>query len=273
MTTKTKPLIRVTSGPRNARTDPESGLRFYTWEGVEYPSVTSIRNLAGMPHPLANWRTNQVIEKAMTQYADLGKMLASEGDPKAVAAWLRAAMNAKRDAAADLGKRVHDAAANGTALDKVGADVGPFLIQYKRWLSHTGIEVLLVERQCWNEGIGYAGTFDLIGRFKRTGKIVMIDLKTGSGTYPEHALQLEAYANGEFIGEDDVIDGDATDLLQQVELRAVLHLRADGWTMKFIPASERTWIAFRGLLAFARWQFENPVLDGLIDRVVEGPKV
>lgn len=269
--TKTKPLITVSSGPRNARTDPESGLRFYTWEGEEYPSVTSIRNLAGMPHPLANWRTNQVIERAMTKYADLGEMLRDGRDPKAVASWLRAATNEKRDLAAKLGIDVHDAASKGITLDKATPEVAPFLLQYQKWQEYTGIEVLLSERQIWNESIGYAGTFDLIGRFKRTKKTVMIDLKTGKGTYPEHAIQLEAYARGEFIGEDDVIDTAATDLLQSVELRAVLHLRADGWTMKFIPASERTWIAFRGLLVFANWAYMNPALDGLTDRVIESP--
>src|SRR5262245_38201305 len=100
--TSAQPLIVVRSGPRNARTDPETGLRYYTWQGREYPSVTSIRNLAGMPHPLATWRTNQVIERAMVEYPTLGRML-GERDPKATATWLRKAATAKRDAAADLG--------------------------------------------------------------------------------------------------------------------------------------------------------------------------
>jgi len=272
MPTKTKPLIVVKSGPRNARTDPESGLRFYMWRGEEYPSVTSIRNLAGMPHNLAQWRTTQVIEKAINEFPAFTRQINDGTDAKAIATWLRAGANKKRDEAADLGIRVHDAASKNIAIDTADADVAPFLVQYRRWMAHTGIEVLLAERQVWNESIGYAGTFDLIGRFKRTGKVVMIDLKTGSGTYPEHALQLEAYANGEFIGEDDVVDQAATSLLESVELRAVLHLRKDGWTMKFIPASDRTWIAFRGLLVFAQWQFANPVLDGLIDRTIESPR-
>jgi len=43
------PLVEI--GPRNARTD-QSGLRFYTWQGVEYPSVTTIRRMAGLSFPL-----------------------------------------------------------------------------------------------------------------------------------------------------------------------------------------------------------------------------
>jgi hypothetical protein len=259
-----KPLIKVSSGPRNARTDPESGLRFYTWEGVEYPSVTSIRNLAGMPHGLANWRTNQVINKAMTQYPDLGKMLKDpKNDPKGVAAWLRKAQTEERDKAADLGTKVHDAAAAGVSLADAGADIAPFLKQYLSWVSDSGIEILLRERQIWNLTVGYAGTFDLVGRFPNDSHW-MIDLKTGNNTYPEHALQLEAYANGEFIGNDDIVDDAATAILQQVTKRAILHLRPEGWSFKVIPPSSSTWIAFRALLVFARWTHQNPNMDTLI---------
>jgi len=79
MTVATKPLIVVSSGPRNARTDPESGLRYYMWEGKEYPSVTSARNLAGMPHKLAQWRTNQVIDKTLNEISTLTRRQLASG--------------------------------------------------------------------------------------------------------------------------------------------------------------------------------------------------
>jgi hypothetical protein len=267
VTAAKKPLITVTKGPRNAYTDPDTGLRFYTWDGNEYPSVTSVRNLAGMPHALANWRTNQVIEKAMTEYPALGRMLGDGTDPKAIASWLRKGGDQKRDVAAALGTAVHDAAASGMTLDKAPEDVAPFLLQYRKWLDDSKCEVLLSEKQVFNESIGYAGTFDLLGRMR--GQYWMIDLKTGKGTYPEHALQLEAYARAEFIGENDVVDQAATDLLEQVSGRAVLHLRPDGWSFKIIPASDKTWVAFRGLLAFANWTYRNPNLDMLVSRTIE----
>jgi hypothetical protein len=263
-------LITVTSGPRNARTDPDSGLRFYTWRGVEYPSVTSVRNLAGMPHPLAAWRTNKVIERVLTEKSTLDRMMADGTDPKALATWMRQAMTQERDAAANLGTRVHDAASEKMRLDQVSSDVAPFLLQYLRWMEDSGIEIVLRERQVWNLTVGYAGTFDLIGVMPKTGQYWMIDLKTGKGTYPEHAIQMEAYARCEFIGNDDVIDVEATDILRQVTGRAVLHLRPEGWTFKVIPASEKTWIAFRGLLAFARWTHDNPNLDTLVSATKTG---
>ena len=262
-------LLTLTVGPRNARTDPDTGLRYYTWEGREYPSVTSVRNLAGMPHPLAQWRTNQVIERAMTEYPTLGRML-GDSTPEATATWLRQAANKERDKAANLGTRVHDAAAEGKTLDKVGADVAPFLLQYRRWIADSGVEIICVEKQVFNLSVGYAGTFDMLGRMPKTGEVWLIDLKTGKGTYPEHALQLEAYARAEFVGEDDILDLRSTEALRSVKGRAVLHLRPDGWTFKVIPASDNTWVAFRGLLAFARWVAAHPNLDGLVSATKAG---
>ncbi len=273
MTVATKPLIVVSSGPRNARTDPESGLRYYMWEGKEYPSVTSARNLAGMPHKLAQWRTNQVIDKAITEIAQMNKMLKEGTDPNAVAGWLRLGANKKRDDAADLGKKVHDAAEKGLGLADVGSDVAPILKQYLSWLAQTGANIVLKERQVWNPTVGYAGTFDFICDFpKKPLDYWLVDLKTGGGTYPEHATQLEAYGRGEFIGNDDIIDLAATSILQDVPPanHAVLHLSPDGWTFKVIPSSHESWVAFRAILAFALWTDRNPTLDNLVTRTIEG---
>ena len=265
------PLITVQTGPKNAYTNPDNGIRYYRWLGQDYPSVTSIRNLAGMPIMLAQWRTNQVIERAMTEYQTLGRML-GETDPKAVAAWLRKAQDVKRDQAADLGKRVHDAAANAVSPANAPSDVAPFLLQYYDWIKTTGIVIELVERQVWSPSIGYAGTFDMIGRFPKTGECWLIDLKTGKGTYAEHALQTEAYCRADFVGEDDIEDVAATAILRSIPQanRAVLHLRPDGWSFKTIPGTDRTWRAFRALLFFAEWVDDNPTIDNLIGAVKEG---
>ena len=262
-----KPFLSVTTGPKNARTDPDSGLRFYTWQGKEYPSVTSIRNLAGMPHKLANWRTNQVIEKAMTEYPTLGTMLTTS-TPEVTASWLRRAMNERRDKAADLGKRVHDAAEKRMPLAKAPADLSPFLLHYYEWMEKSKVEILLAERQVWSPSVGYAGTFDMIGRFP--GGDWLIDLKTGSGTYPEHAMQLEAYARADFVGEDDIEDAAATAILRGITGRAILHLTPTGWSFSVVPASQETWFAFRGLLQFANWAHVHPDITSLTGKVVSG---
>jgi hypothetical protein len=207
----------------------------------------------------------------MTEYQQLGKMLGT-ADPDAVRSWLRAAQDKERDKAAALGTKVHDAAASGMSPADAPSDVSPFLLQYRDWLSKTGIQIELTERQVWSISEGYAGTFDLIGRFPKTGEPWMIDLKTGKGTYAEHALQTEAYARADFIGEDNVEDKAATKILRSIAPpnRAVLHLRPEGWSFKQIPSTEKTWWAFKSLLAFAIWVDDNPTLDNLIGVTKDG---
>jgi len=130
-------------------------------------------------------------------------------------------------------------------------EIRPKLRQYLAWLEASGVEVLLKERQVWNLELGYAGSFDLLCRFPN-GELWIVDLKTG-GAYADHNLQQIAYLMAEFIGQDDVIDDDATALLKRVDGLALLQLSDDGWAFKRLKADRGAWAAFRGLLAFATW--------------------
>lgn len=259
------PLITMTVGPRNAYTNSETGLRYYRWDGVDYPSVTTIRRMAGLTFGLHNWAIGKVVDRAVTSYADLGKMLA-QGTPeqvKATKSWLRAASTEERDAAASLGTRVHDAVSQGHAVTNVPADLAPFVLQFMHWLSVSRAKIVLTERQCWNLTLGYAGTFDMLVQFP-DGAYWVIDLKTGKGTYTDHALQLIAYSMAEFVGEDDVRDDPATDMLKAASGMALLHLRPDGWKFQAIKVTPRLFTAFRGLLAFATFSAEHPTIDTLV---------
>lgn len=262
MTTDTGPIIVIgTTGPKNARTDPD-GLRLYTWQGRDVPSVTTVRRLAGIPHTLHQWSLTQVINRVLDDWAGLGSLLRT-GTPEAVESvrvHLRKAATDERDRKAALGTAVHDAAALGRSLVDVPPEVAPFLRQYLDWLGKSGCEVLLAERQVWSLEHGYAGTFDLLGRFP-DGSLWIVDLKTGSGLYSDHALQLAAYRYAEFVGTDDVIDEDATWLLRGVTGTAVLHLSARKWEFHSLVSGPQEWRAFRGLLAFAVWSHEHPSIE------------
>lgn len=260
-----EPLITIPVGPRNAYTNSENGLRFYRWQGTDYPSVTSIRRMAGLPFGLHAWTISKVVERAVNGHADLGKMIGS-GRPeqvKAAKAWLRAASTEERDAAANLGTRVHDAVSEGKAVVDVGADLAPFVLHFRHWLDQTGAVILLTERQVWNITLGYAGTFDMLVRFP-SGEVYVIDLKTGKGTYTDHALQCIAYSMAEFVGEDNVIDRAATTLLKEASGMALLHLRPDGWKFQALRTTPEVFTAFRGLLAFAKFSSEHPTIDTLV---------
>lgn len=256
--------LTITPGPRNAHTDPESGLRFYRWQGRDLPSVTSVRRMAGLPFGLHWWTVNQVVDHALRTAEANADRLRMSADRDAVLAVirheLRGSATAERDAAAALGTAVHDAAAQGREVDDVADELRPRLRQYRAWLASSGAEVLAAEFQVWNLAVGYAGTVDLLCRL-RDGSVWIVDLKTGKGVYADHALQVTAYSRAEFVGADDAVDEDLTALLHEVSGIAVLHLSDTGWEFHRVSYDEETWRAFRGLVAFAVWSHVHPTVD------------
>lgn len=260
----TAPFVTVgtTAGPPNARTDPETGLRFYAWQGRELPSATTVRNIAGIPYRLHTWTISQVVARAVEGHDELGAMLARERRPRErvleknriaeASAWLRSAATEERDASSKLGTLVHDACAMDVALDDLEPAVRPRVSQFRQWLLRSGAERLASEFQVFNLAEGYAGTADLLVRFPN-GQVWLVDLKTGKSTYAEHALQLTFYRMAEFSGRDDVVDPHVTGLLRGASGMAVLHLSDDDWEFRSIRLDQETWDAARGLLRFATW--------------------
>jgi len=270
--TTERPFIEVGKtgpGPRNARTDPETGLRFYIWQGREYPSVTTIRRLAGVPHGLHQWALGQVAAYALDHATDIAQRLTDPAKLAVVRHELRAAATAERDRSAALGTAVHQAIEGGKALADVGPDIAPRLRQYLAWAASSGVEVLATELQVWNTTVGYAGSVDLLGRFP-DGSIWVIDHKTGKGVFAEHLLQLLPYLMAEFVGSDDVVDDELTALLRQARGVALLHLSDTGWEFRSLEATPEAWAAFRGLLAFGTWMAGHGSIDDVTLGVRKG---
>jgi hypothetical protein len=267
------PVTSITVGPVNARTDPETGLRFYVWQGVEYPSVTSLRRMAGLPFNLHQWTLSRVIERAVTEFSVMETMMKrpararervrDKNVVKEVSRWLRSAATEERDAAAELGTAVHDAATKRQPVATASPDVAPFLAQFYDWLDVSKATILTVERQIWNTTVGYAGTFDLLVQLP-SGEVIVVDIKTGRGIYPEHALQIIAYSLAEFVGENDVVDPVMTGHLLGASGMALLHLSEANWTWARVQPNPSMYEAFRGLLAFGRWMFANQDLAPLL---------
>lgn len=259
--------LTIAPGPLNARTDPTTGLRSYTFRGQSYPSVTSIRRMAGVPHSLVAWQLSQVIKRATGDIDTLNAMLTRERKPRErvleanriaeAGRWLRAAATEERDRSAALGTAVHDAAASGLALDEAAEEVRPRLAMFHDFVRHTGATVLASEFQVVNTKVGYAGSVDAILGFP-SGRIELVDYKTGSGVYAEHLLQIIAYANAEYAFRDDEVDGPTTDLLESITGIGLLHLADDGWDYRALDRDNGAWEAFRGLLTFARWMSDHP---------------
>lgn len=246
----------------NAQTDPETGLRFYTWKDLILPSVTSTRRLIGMPFTLHQWTLSQVIDRAVTDHDLITAMLQRPKRPRErkhdanviieVRKHLRAAATEERDLAGDRGQRAHDAIAVGLKPDQVDPDLFGYVAQYWDWLDTMGARILWQERQVWNLTYGYAGTADALVLLP-DGRIVCVDWKTSKGVYLDHAIQVIAYGMGEFVGENDVIDQKATDLLQQASTLAILHLSEHEWEWLEVRADPVIFQAFLGSLSFAKF--------------------
>lgn len=266
----------------NARTDPETGLRFYDWQGREYPSVTSIRRLIGMPFTLHNWTLSQVIDRAVTDHELITAMLARPKRPRErvrdanvlreVRTHLRAAATEERDLAGDKGTRAHDAIALGLHPDEVDPDIFGHVVQFRDFVQTMRPTILWSERQVWNLTYGYAGTGDAMMLMpSRNGRTFMVDYKTSKGVYIDHAIQLMAYAMAEFVGENDVVDQWATNHLMNVGGMAVLHLSEHEWEWIEIRSVPRLFQGFLGSLAFAQFLHDHKnSIDPLVEHRIKG---
>ena len=215
-----------------------------------------------MPFTLHQWTLSQVIDRAITDHDLIEQMLkrpkrTRERNRDAnvlieVGKHLRRAATEERDLAGDRGTRAHDAIDVGLKPGQVDTDLFGYVAQYWDWRDTMGAKVLWQERQVWNLTYGYAGTADALVLLP-DGRIVCVDWKTSKGVYLDHAIQLIAYGMGEFVGENDVVDKQATDLLQQASTLAILHLSEHEWEWLEVRADPVIFQAFLGSLSFAKF--------------------
>lgn len=162
---------------------------------------------------------------------------------------LSEASTTRRDKAATRGKAIH------TLAEKVVAGV-PVTVpaeyvepvdQYARWLDTYQFTPLLLERQCGNRALWYAGTFDLIGEFGRgphAGERWLIDLKTSKSVYGETCLQTVGYANAEFYVDEDGHDRP----MPSVDAHGVLHLEPNRAKLHDLGDMATAWKEFEAII-------------------------
>lgn len=250
------------TGPINAQTDPETGLRFYTWKDQLLPSVTSTRRLIGMPFTLHQWTLSQVIDRAIVDHNLIDSMLNRPRRPRErvreaniireVSKHLRAAATEERDLGAERGTLIHDAIALGLQPGQCDISIFGYMAQYHDWLQTMKPQILWQERQVWNLTYGYAGTADAL-LLLPDGRVVLTDWKSSKSVYLDHAIQLIAYGMSEFVGENDVIDKAASAWLDKASTLAILHLGEYEWEWIEVRAEPVIFQAFLGSLSFAKF--------------------
>ncbi len=236
------------------------GSRLYAIGGSEYPSVTDIIS-KGEPKPaLIGWAKKVTAEAAIGQYKLVGEIRDKDGD-KAAIAHLKGAAYRQRDAAGDLGSKLHEVAEYELVQGKQYPDQGNpgaqmLLEQFRDFVKTTNPEWIAVEAIVFSEAHGYAGTFDAAAILELTGdKPVLLDWKSGAGVYGSFALQLSAYAHAEFLlgpnGEEEwagTVDQ---------ETAYVVHIRASGWRLVEVNIGAEVFESFLNTKTMALW-----VMDG-----------
>lgn len=209
-----------------------------------FPSVTTILNVLSKPF-LPPWAAKMAAEYAVKNWQLLTPMVGY--DPTGAVDQIKGASKRYTENASTLGTQIHQQVEQLV----IGHNLNPWLTpqtnHFKTWQMCYKPKFLLSEATVYNRTERYAGTFDLLAEIE--GKNILIDVKSGKSVYPEVALQLVAYAHGEFLG------GEGVELpVPKVDGAAVLHLRPRSY--KFIPVriDNDVWQAFRYVKEAYRWQ-------------------
>jgi len=155
----------------------------------------------------------------------------------------------KRDDAGTRGTSIHDIAERLLLDEEVDVPdelvpVAEYLLQFfEDWQ----IEPVLLEASVASREHWYAGTLDLIAKYRRpdtgaTGQGIF-DYKSGRAIYPESSLQLAAYAGAEFHG----LEGNEQPL-PPVDAAFGVHARSDGYDvipLKYGPDVFEEFVAIR----------------------------
>jgi len=238
------------SGPALAR--GKTGRR-YVWPPntdkpeLVVPSVTTI--IGNMNKPaLPNWAAKEVATYAVEN------MLAWENlPPKDAIDLLKRAPYRNMTRKGDIGTAVH-AAIEATASEHDAPPIDPDLLPYVagavQFLDDLVETVVHLEVTVFNRTWEYAGTTDAILILK-DGRTAITDWKTSKNIYPEVALQLQAYASGEFIAHAD----GTQQPLPPIDVGLAVHLPGNTtYAAKEVPLSDRLFKTFAALRTLQAWK-------------------
>jgi len=213
----------------------------YSWNGGPwYPSVTTILQIKDKP-ALVGWAKRETAACAVRNLEVLERMVKS-GGPRAAVEWLKRIPDFQRDVAADLGTAVHAMAEALGRGEPVTLDesLRPYMLAYRRdFLDVFQPRFLAVEAMVCSERYEYGGTADAFVEID--GETWLLDYKTGSGVYPDTALQLAGLARAQFIG----YPGDPVRYPVPSATRfGILHVRPEGARLYPVTVDRETVAAF-----------------------------
>jgi hypothetical protein len=196
----------------------------YKVDGVYFPSVTTIidsvvpKNLSWWAMVIGVRATTELIKKGIvTEFTDPEEIVTEIRNQKLSVYHIR-------DEKGEEGTAVHRALENYASHGEI-PDLGaytpvvrPKIRALAAWLLSYRPVILASEVRVASTRHGYAGTFDLRVKEPGTGRVGIIDLKTGKRIYPDSQYpQLAAYEQASVESGYDPSD-----------FQAILHLTEDG---------------------------------------------
>ena len=251
------------ANPRNATTT-KSG-RTYAWGNESFTSVTTLLGALSKP-ALVNWAAKMVAEYAVDNGAEI--MALAKADRDGAIRALKGSPWQKRDNAGLLGTAVHEqieARIIGQTPAEASPEVADRVGYFEAFCRDYSPEFEAAEATVYNREYAYAGTLDSIAVVG--GERFIIDVKTTkSGVYPDHALQLAAYAHAEFIGAPD----GSEIRMPEIDSGAVLWIGPQGYQFTRVRIDS---MIFHYFTAIAEaWEFQNVTGKTAIIGQVEVPK-
>jgi len=245
------------------------GSRTYAIGGQSYPSVTSIISQGEAKPALINWAKKVTAEAAVAQH-ELVKTLIDTDGPQAAIDHLKGAAYRQRNAAGDLGSRLHEVAEYEVLEGKEYPDPGDpeareLLNHFRHFLAEVQPEFVAVEAVVVNQDYGYAGTLDACATIPMLRELgpVLLDWKSGSGVYGSYGMQLAAYANAESVVGPNGLE--SWEGVTNTEVAYVVHITPRGWRLVEMHIGEETFDAFLSCMQMAEWaSFQDSVVGQVV---------
>lgn len=212
----------------------------------QFISVTSVLRVIHSD-ALMGWAVKVTAERAVEMADVLPKLVAA--DREGVLKTLKGARWVKT--AAQLGSLVHecvDAYSKGKSMPAYTPEAAPYIHAFLMFCEDHKPDFKFNEVTVYNRSLGYAGTTDWIGTIDG-GPLAIGDWKSGKAIYPDVALQLSAYANGEFMD----IAG-AEEPLPQIEEAYAVRLGKSEYEVVPVKLSAEAWRSFQAALELVRWK-------------------
>lgn len=98
-----------------------------------------------------------------------------------------------KERAAEIGSHAHRCFDSVLKKDKEVYGTTPFMASFEHWLKTEKLTILKGDTRVASLEHGYGGSLDALAQ-DETGKLIVIDFKTGKSLYESHAFQVSAYS-------------------------------------------------------------------------------